>query len=50
MTAEPYPFPVVCGARQTLADGQYECVRPPPHPDKAHAWVRLTVRPEEGAA
>lgn len=46
MTTEPHPFPVVCGARETRTDGTWECVNPPEHPDKGHAWVRLNVRPE----
>jgi hypothetical protein len=32
---------VICAARETRPDGNYECVRPPEHPEHAHYWVKL---------
>ena len=37
-----HPGPIVCGQRETRTDGNYECIRPPEHPDQAHYWVRLS--------
>lgn len=42
--AEPTPDPVICAARETRADGNYECVRPPVHVDQPHYWVLLNTR------
>lgn len=51
MTDDVLPWPqVVCGHREQRPDGTHECVNPPEHPDKGHAWVRLNVRRDVGAA
>lgn len=42
-TEPTYP-PVVCGARETRPEGQYECIRPPEHTDQPHVWFRLVTR------
>lgn len=36
-----HPGPIICAARETRPEGQFECVRPPGHVDQGHYWVLL---------
>ena len=40
---EPNWPPVVCGARETRTDGNYECVREPVRPDFPHYFQKLNT-------